>query len=195
MRHIRLENSMLDGTGNDPLAIDEETRSQDVYLVSFKGLGAVIKDKLSNKALVKNPRAFWRATQESLLETVAADPTSAPQYKGPETDGNPIAFFVRHYRLFVEARNYYQADLQRDCPKLFNAVRDALRYKDYRENAQQADDELVRARLEPYFRGRRVRDIADIGELLPSRKKNIVARRPKAVKRARVVDHGLTPAK
>lgn len=171
-----------------------------VYLLDIDRLDAALTDMLSDaagrtataeasvdRAMTDDPLKFRQAFVELLLKrkTVVVDPTTAPQYYGPDLDGNPIAFFVRRYRLLVKAGGYYQADLQRDCPRLFNAVRDALRYKDYRENAQAADDELVRNGLDPFFCGKRVRDITDIGDLLPSRKK-IEPRRPEPAEFTRV---------
>jgi hypothetical protein len=111
--------------------------------------------------------------------TLVANPRSAPQYQGLAQDGNPVAFFVRNFRLRVEAGGYYQTDLQRDSARLFNALRNVLKHKDVRLRLKEASDQLLAEGFEPAIGGRRINDIEDIGELLPARR-GLEPRRPEA---------------
>jgi hypothetical protein len=114
---------------------------------------------------------FRQAFREVVLERsqLATDPHKAPQYQGLALDGNPVVFFYRNYRLMVQAGGYYQADLYKDSRPLYNALRNLLKHRNWRELLKAADDQLLREGLEPFIIGKRIHEMTEFADLLPAR--------------------------
>ena len=155
-----------------------------VVLLNIDGLVARIGDLVGEAAAtVKTKKlspevsqvlacpSFRNAFRELLWgkRTLIADPRFAAPYLGPK-DGNPITFFFLNYRLHFEAGNYYQTDLQRDSPRLFNAIRNLLYSRYFKERLAEADSEILAAGFAPVIKGIRIKDMTDLSQLLPARR-------------------------
>jgi hypothetical protein len=153
-----------------------EDRLRDVITSAAEGIGAPHRDSLSE--VVADP-GFSSAVTRLLKRNpeLTADPQAVPQFRGVELDGNPVAFLVRRFRLQIAAGGYYQTDLQRDSARLFHAVRNLLRYKDWQEKLIEAHTQLVNEGFQPVVNGKAIREITDFGDLLPARK-SLEPRRP-----------------
>lgn len=162
----------------------EAAHTPPVVLVDTRGFGKAFDAVITEVARsVRDPKVKAKLKREcssavrallqgrtSTVPAVAADPHAVPPYLGVRKDGNPVAFFVRYFRLHVEAGAYYQSDLQRDNPPLFNALRHLVKHKESDRLLQEADEQLFGAGIQPVILGKRVRDITDLADLLPARR-------------------------
>jgi hypothetical protein len=142
-----------------PDLIQEAARRSDA-----DGIDGTIAKKLECE---KFRRAFTEVVLER--ENLATNPQTAPQYAGLALHGNPVVFFYRNFRLMVEAGGYYQADLYQDSKQLYNALRNLLKHRNWRELLKAADDQLLREGLEPFIAGKRICDMTELSDLLPAR--------------------------
>jgi hypothetical protein len=186
--------------------VEESAVVPDVRVVDMNVLAQVLDEvvaEVASKVPAPMKRNIGKRLQDAFRLRLAERGATAvttldtPSYSGRSVDGNPIAFYYRsNYRLFVELGGYYQSDLQRDDTRLFNALRNALKGKAWREVIAEADG-LLRTEIDvPSILGRPLRDVEDLNDLLPARRgiePRAVAGRPRRLRRPAFNGHPRAP--
>jgi hypothetical protein len=146
----------------------------------FREVVLEVTKEVTRQARGKTARAEVAAAARSMakqLLTVLESPAAGvvtqefpTPFRGVRADGNPIVFLVRHYRPKIEARGFYQADLLRIDDKLFHALRNTFRDRNWHRIVQTAANELEREKLPRSILGRDVALITALADLVPPRR-------------------------
>jgi len=164
--------SMVNVTGDqkhtaspDPDRASDPPPPPSIRIVDWHGLTTMVANVFGEDAKDQFERAA-----DKIGTSVVFDPLAPPQYQGLVKDGNPITFLVKHYRLKIESQSYYQADLCRDNEKLFHALRNLFKNRNWLEDVESADAELLDEDLPPFVLGKRVKLATKLCDILPARR-------------------------
>ena len=111
-------------------------------------------------------------------DDICLDPTAIPPYRGKVQDGNPITFYMMHYKLKVEAGAFFVGDLERENPKLFHGLKNAFNSKNWKQVLDEAVAELETNGYPTEIAGEELRNAVSLGNLVPLLKNAVKAKSP-----------------
>ncbi len=99
---------------------------------------------------------------------------SPPKYGGKKEDGNPIAFYVRHWTKYIEAKKIYQFNLKQYDPNLVQALWNIFKRRNWQNFLIEAHEIIENEGLSPIVYGTPIKKAESVADILPPRSNDVL---------------------